>query len=548
MKRRLLLLTIFLSFSASTIFSQNLATKTDQLYQVKENEPGFSIAVYKKDRILFEQQYGLAHLDYNVPVNENTVFDIGSIGKQFTAAAILLLEAEGKLSIKNPAYKYIDNLPRYAAGDPSIEQLLNQTSGIKEVDPYLGVLDLGFRDYLSQPQMVNMITKIEELHFAPGSYFYYTNANYILLASIIEQVSGKSYGEYLQEAIFGPLQMESTLVNTSTYRTIKDRAIGYTEDEGTFYKTHQYALFYLGDGQILTTPRDMFKWHQGLVQAKIGTPALWKKMHTKAQLKDGTLIDFGLGVEFETHNGHEAYGFDGMIISGFVSKYLYFPALDLAFFSTQNNFAWDFRDRYFDWINLYVPKTNSQDEESEYKPVALSKEEMEKYEGTYLYYYNDDDRKANKVQRIKKKLWVTTLDGDKIEPLIPLGNHQFLFGEDADALVTFNFDESEKYYTYDDFENEKPWLFKPFQPYTYTAAELKEYEGQYYNEQFQIGKQFQLEDGKLYYYYRHGALKEEVESLGKDLLEIPMSPIEFKRDQQGEIVGFDLMGLFFKKF
>ena len=97
-----------------------------------------------------------------------------------------------------------------------------------------------------------------------------------------------------------------------------------------FYKTHQYGLYFAGDGQIITNPKDMFQWHQNIKNSTIGTPEIWKKMFTKAKLNDGTIINFGLGVEFETHNGYKAMGFDGMIKSGFVSKYLYFPELDIG--------------------------------------------------------------------------------------------------------------------------------------------------------------------------------------------------------------------------
>ncbi|WBX73002.1 serine hydrolase [Tenacibaculum pacificus] len=538
---------VLLSFCLLTNFasSQNLDSEIDKLYQVNNNEPGFSVAVFKGDKITIEKQYGSSNLDYNIPVTKETVFDIGSIAKQFTAGAILLLENQGKLSIKDPAYKYIKNLPRYKKGNPTIEHLLNQTSGIKEVDPYLEVCDINWRDYIKSSMLVNIITNIDKLNFEPGEYFYYTNANYILLASIIEIASGMSYEDYLQKNIFNPLKMDHTIVNTNVYRTIPNRAIGYTEDEGQIYKTHQYGLFFAGDGQIITNPEDMFQWHQNIKNSTIGTPDVWKKMCTKAKLNDGTIINFGLGVEFETHNGYKAMGFDGMISSGFVSKYLYFPELDLAFFTTQNTFDWDFKDRFFKLIDLYI---QTKEENSPiYKPVKLSNKELKRYEGSYIYYYNDDDRKANNIKQIDNQLQVFTLDGDKITELIPLGNHKFLFGEEGSAIVEFSFIENEKQYTYDDFENEKPWLFKTFHPYQHSEKELKEYEGQYFNKEFQISKKLQLENGKLYYYYRNGAWKKEMNSLSKDLLEISISPIEFIRNNNNEIEGFKIMGLLFEK-
>jgi CubicO group peptidase (beta-lactamase class C family) len=545
-KVKILVFIIIVLFLPSTATSQNFEPEIDNLYQVKNNDPGFSVAVFEGNKIIFEKQYGSSNLGYNIPVTKETIFDIGSIAKQFTAAAILLLEQEGKLSIKDPAYKYVDNLPRYKKGNPTIEQLLNQTSGIKEVDYYMEVMDFHSQDYISQSQVINIITKVSELRFTPGEYFYYTNANYILLASIIEKASEKQYSTYLQEHIFTPLNMEHTLVNNNRHEIIKNRAIGYTEDEGQFYKTHQYSLRQLGDGQILTNTNDMFEWHKGITNATIGTREIWKRMHTKAKLNNGTTINYGLGVEFETYNGYEAIGFDGMIMSGFVSKYLYFPKLDIAFFTTQNTFDWDFKERFFKLVDLYIPAKKAKNLTSKYSKVKLSDKEMKIYEGKYLFYYNDEGRKANSVKLNNNQLQVFTLDGDEISKLIPIGNHKFLFGEDENAIVEFSFNENKKQYTYDDFENETPWLFKEFNSYEHSKKELKEYEGQYFNKDFQISKKLQIENGKLYYYYRNGAWKHEITSLSKDLLEVPNSPIEFIRNEKNKITSFIIMGLVFE--
>ncbi|WP_040278924.1 serine hydrolase domain-containing protein [Psychroserpens damuponensis] len=533
---------------ATQVNSQNIEADIDKLYQVDPNQPGCSIAVYEGDEIIVEKQYGSSNLDYNIPVTSNTVFDIGSIGKQFTAAAVLLLEHQGKLSIKDPAYKYIENLPKYKKGNPTIEHLLNQTSGIKEVDPYLEVCDIDWRDYIRPSMMTHIITNINELNFTPGDYFYYTNTNYILLAAIIEKASGMAYEDYVQKHIFEPLKMNHTIVNTDGYRTIANRAIGYTESDNQFYKTHQYGLLYIGDGQIVTHPNDMFKWHQNFKNSTIGTPEIWKKMCTKATLNNGTVINFGLGVEFETHNGYEALGFDGMIMSGFVSKYLYFPELDLGFFTTQNTFDWDFKDRFYKLIDVFIPKRTLVEQHSATnKAINLSTQQLQRYEGSYIYYYNDDDLKTNTIKTEDQKLQVLTLDGDIITELIPIGDHRFLFGEDDTSIVTFSFIDGQKQFTYDDLDHEKPMLFKTFEPYEHSEKEFKEFEGHYYNKAFQISKTLKIDDGTLYFYYRHGAWKKEVSSVSKDVLEISISPIEFIRNHNNEIEGFHIMGLLFEK-
>jgi CubicO group peptidase (beta-lactamase class C family) len=549
MKRIAVILILLFGLQTNFVSAQDLNSEIGNLYQANNNEPGFSIAVFKGNEIVLEKQYGSSNLDYNIPITPKTVFDIASISKQFTAMAILLLEKEGKLDIKDPAYKYIAELPRYEKGNPTIEQLLNQTSGIKEVDHYLGVIDLWFNDYLSQSQMMNIITKVKDLRFKPGEYFYYSNANYILLASIIEEVSGETYSDYLQKEIFDPLKMEDTMVKDDIYKIIPNRAIGYLEDEGHFYKTHFHSVKFAGDGQILTNPTDMHKWHLNLRNSKIGSPEILKKMHTKATLNNGKKINYGLGVEFETHNGYEAVGFDGMSVGGFVSKYLYFPVLDIGFFTTQNKFEDEFRERFFQLVDLYISSENHKENTvNEFEYVKLSNSQLKKYEGHYLFYYNDDDRKANSVNLKNNKLLVLTLDGDEIGELEPLGNDEFVFlMGDSKALIKFCFENGKKYYTYDVFDNEPLWVFNEFQPYEHSESELKEFEGEYYSTDFLISKKIRLENGVLYYYYKNGALKRELTSLSKDMLEISISPIEFKRNKKNDVISFSIMGIEFVK-
>ena len=462
-----------------------------------------------------------------------------------------MLEEEGKLSIKDPAYKYIENLPRYKKGNPTIENLLNQTSGIKEVDPYWSVLDLTFYDYMSQSQVINIITNIKELKYKPGEYFHYTNANYILPANIIENVSGKSFADFIQEQIFLPLGMTNTVKFSSTYSIIKNRAIGYTEDVGKYNKTHFPSFVFNGDGEVLTTPRDMFKWHQGIKNASIGTSKLWNKMYTKAKLNNGKTINFGLGVEFETHNEYKGVGFDGMSKGGFVSKYLYFPELDLAFFTTQNKFEWDFRDRFFQFVDLFLKENETpiiKEENNLLKGVDLSEKELEQYEGKYLF-FNNVNHQQREIKLLKGSLVYQTLDNEIIGNLIPIGNHEFVYVEDGDnqSRIKFILSQKLKQFTFDNKDGEMPKLFNEFVPYGHSKTELSEYVGAFYNKEFQIGKEIKLEEGNLMYYFRNGAWKDQVTSISKDLFNTPPSEIRFERNENGEFIGFIMMGLEFEK-
>jgi len=545
-KTRFGILTIFLLLLSNFASSQNLDSKIDNLYKVNNSEPGISITVFKGDKIILEKQYGIANLDYNIPITNETVFDIGSIAKQFTAAAILLLENEGKLSIKEPAYKYIDNLPRYKKSDPTIEQLLNQTSGIPEVDPYFYLTDLSFNDLLTQARVSNVIVNLKELNFKPGEYFEYTNSNYILLANIIEKVSEKSFAEYLQESIFSPLKMKNTIKKNSTYTIIKNRAIGYIEDDGAYYKMHLHSAIYNGDGQIMSTARDVFNWHQGIRNSTIGTVEMWKKMHTKAKLNDGTVIDYGLGVEFETHNGYDAMGFDGMITGGFVSKYLYFPKLDIAFFTTQNTFEDDFDERFFQLVDLFLPEKEVENiQKAEPKVISLSNNQHKKYEGSYIFLGDEYENIRTGIIKLKgESLVLTTANGEKIGNLEYLGNDKFLM---SGMLIEFDIENNYKQYRLYANKNEKPWLFKELKPHKHSELELKQLEGIYLNKGLQVAKEIKYKDGKLQFCYGKGAYSIEMKPVSKDLFSIPNYPVQFLRNMDEEVSSLKIMGLIFEK-
>ena len=547
MMKHLFATLILVSTLIQTSNSQSLSSKIDKLYHVEQDEPGYSIAVYKDDQIVMEKQYGSANLDYNVAITQETVFDVGSIAKQFTAAAILLLEEAGKLSIKEPAYAYLENLPRYEKGDPTIEQLLNHTSGIQEIDPYLFLLDLDWYDLLTQSQMVHAILETKQLNFIPGEFFQYTNANYILLANVIEKASGQSFESFLMSQIFQPLKMENTVKKNSSFDTIKNRAVGYIESGGVYYKTDLKSSIFNGDGQVLTSPRDMFKWHQGIKYSTVGSNEIWKKMHTRAKLNNGIEIDYGLGVEFETYRGYEAMGFDGMTLGGFVSKYLYFPELDLAIFTTQNTFDDKFESQFFQLVDLYIEEDKGNDTTDHSDPVkrTLAKEELIKYEGTYLFLGNEREKqKANKIKLKGKKLMALTLEGEQIAELSPIGDHKFLLNK---KVVSFNLEGEVKTYKYYDEAFEQPWLFSEFKPYQHSRLELEELQGIFINKKLQVIKEMKLVGENLMLYYRRGAWRSEVRSLSKELVEISNYIIKYIRDAEGRVKGIKIMDLYFEK-
>ena len=179
------------------------------------------------------------------------------------------------------------------------------------------------------------------------------------------------------------------------------------------------------------------------------------------------------------------------------------------------------------------------------KKVKLSKKELKLYEGSYLFAGSDVETiKTNTIQLKNDELTVLTTDGVEITRLKSMGNNQFMFN---DKLVVFDLESNKKSYKYYDSENQLPWLFKEYNPTTYNEKELKEFEGQYFNADFQISKKIKLIDGKLFVFSRNGAWKNEIIPLEKDAFDYSSDLITFLRDNNNSIVGLKIIDVLFKK-
>lgn len=248
------------AFAQTTIDIDALAHK-----QIADRKiPGASVAVIRDGKVLAVKGYGFENLESKIPATENTVYEIASITKQFTAAGILLLVEDGKIKLDEPVGKYLDTLPEAWRG-VTVRQLLNQTSGIKN---YTTVAAMEQEKDYTAAEMIKFVADAP-LEFAPGTNWQYSNTNYFLLGLIIEKISGKSYAEFMRRRIFKPLKMSATQINDHK-ATIKNRAVGYKRNQGDFKTalrvspTHPFAA-----GAIVSTVSDMAKWDAALSGEKL---------------------------------------------------------------------------------------------------------------------------------------------------------------------------------------------------------------------------------------------------------------------------------------
>lgn len=270
----------------------------------RSHVPGVSIAVVKDGKIVREQGYGFADLENKVKVTPHTIFQSGSVGKTFTAALVMLLAQDGKLSLDDPISKHLANTPKAWEGI-TIRHLLSHTSGLG--DPY-AKLDLT-KNY-TEEELVALEGEIPVL-FAPGEKWSYSNMGFHLLGFICNKAGGKFYGDQLRERIFEPLGMGTRIISEADI--IPHRARGYERQGGKTVNQSWVAprLNTTADGSLYLTARDLAKWDIALYGDQVLPASVRQASWTPAKLNDGGATQYGYGWQLWTRNGHRAIAHGG---------------------------------------------------------------------------------------------------------------------------------------------------------------------------------------------------------------------------------------------
>ncbi len=330
---------LFLILSGSPCSAQlNPSAKIDSYVQAemrRQKIPGLSLAVIRNGRITILKSYGLANVEHGVPVKPETVFQSGSIGKQFTAAAVMLLVQDGKFSLEDKITKFLPDVP--ASWDRiTVKHLLNHTSGLGDFPPEIDLR----RDYTEDEYFASL--KKVPLAFEPGTNWDYSNAGYITLGILIRKITGKFYGEFLQERIFRPLGMTATRV-ISEADIVPNRAAGYRLVNGEL-KNQEWvspSTNTTADGSLYLTILDLAKWDAALYTDQPLKQATLAQIWTPATLNDGKLKAYGFGWHSDTiHQRRVVY--HGGAWQGFKSSIIRFldDKLTIIFFAN----SWETND------------------------------------------------------------------------------------------------------------------------------------------------------------------------------------------------------------
>src|SRR5579871_2180040 len=299
--------------------------RVDELFQKMDStvSPGCALSVMRDGQIIYERGYGMADLDHNIPITPATVFHVASMSKQFTAASILMLAQEGKLSLDDPVRKYIPELPDF--GVPvTIRQLIHHTSGLRDQWDLLGLAGWRYSlDLITDEDVLSVVSRQRDLNFTPGSKHLYSNTGYTLLAQVVKRVSGQSFREFTTARIFEPLNMKSTHFRDDHAEIVKNMAYGYEPAKDT-YRISLTNFDTVGATSLLTTVEDLIHWDENFYHPEVGGEALIKQMLERGKLNNGEQLDYASGLVVGTYRGLATVDHGGAD-AGYRSDMIRFP-------------------------------------------------------------------------------------------------------------------------------------------------------------------------------------------------------------------------------
>ena len=405
-----------------------LIRQVDELTSAALKQPGavgFSVAVARGNTMIVAKGYGLAEVEHQVSADADTMFRIGSITKQYTAAAIMRLHEQGKLGLDDDMHEFLPDFPTQG-NTVTIRHLLTHTSGI--------------HSYTSDGEFMHKRTGLELTHdqllaefkddpfdFAPGEKWAYNNSGYYLLGMIIEKISGKPYGEFVEDEFFTPLNLTRTRYD-STPQVIKNRAQGYRWENDNLLNDLSMAMSIPGGaGGLIASAQDMVRWQIALTSGQVVSAESFKQMCTPVTLSNGKTKDYGFGLVMKEHRGQPYIGHGGGIF-GFNSMMSYFPnqQLHIAVVSnSQDASSGDLLNQIAN-VALGLPK-------EEIRDLELTAEQMHRYLGTYKL---ADIPLEAKVFARDGKLFAQATDQPEFR-LMSQGEHEFRADFDPSVKLVF---------------------------------------------------------------------------------------------------------------
>jgi len=264
--------------------------------------PGCALGVFQNGRIALAKGYGLANVEYGVPITPHTPFIMGSVSKQFTAATIALLVEQGRISLDDDVRKYVPELPDYGKR-VTIDNLVHHTSGIRDFWALYEAAGTRLDDGYTVDDILTLAARQKHLNFDPGAEYNYSNSGYVLLGVIVQRVTGKTLRQFAAEQIFSPLGMSVSHFHDDHNQPVRGRAFAYSPAPAGAWRINIWNNDIVGQGGLMTTVEELQKWDENFYTGTVGGPRFLARQLERGKLNDGTMLTYAFGLEVTAYRG-----------------------------------------------------------------------------------------------------------------------------------------------------------------------------------------------------------------------------------------------------
>ena|SRR5688572_6000476 len=542
-KRKINTLFIFFLTLLFKVSAQNLplpfTQQVDSLFRQWDtsNSPGCAIGIVRNDSLIYAKAYGSANLEYGIPLTTGSVFNIASLSKQFTGYAIAMLANKGLVDLDKDIHAYLPWVPDFKT-KITVKNLLYHTSGLRDHLAMILWGGVGYDGLITQEYVKKYIGHYRDLNFPPGENHSYSNTNYVLLAEIIKSISGKSFREYMDSAIFKPLDMRHSFFIDNPSATIKNKAESYRATGNAQFGNFLQNVFTNGDGGMFSNVPDLTKWIMNFYNQKLGTADDMSLFLKPGKLHDGTQLNYAMGIGDLNYKGFRQITHSGGI-AGYRTRIVVYPELKLGFVILSNLPTIPTGLKATQLADLFLlnfkhaqqnPKLASVDTTKSFRgDTSLAK----KMVGTYLA---DDGLKAACWFTNQKLYWQYY---GRPALLIEEGKGGFALASDTSVKFYFPNHPSNNIY-------QSEYGFKrKFEKYSLdsvlTDKEMLKYTGVYYNPELDFRVEIGRNDiGLFLKSFRHG--ESLIKPLTKDdfFNQTGGTYFKFLRDSKSEIIGYEV--------
>jgi CubicO group peptidase (beta-lactamase class C family) len=534
---------IFLTVLASAMFAQSQpAPAVDAKIEVdrifarwnSSGTPGCAVAVSRNGQVVLSRSYGMADLEHGIPNSPETVFEAGSVSKQFTAAAIVLLAQQGKLGLDDEVRKYIPELPDYGCSI-TLRHLLNHTSGLRDWGAIVEVAGWprGTRVH-RQANVLDAVSRQRSLNFPSGSEYSYSNTGYNLLAMIVERVSGEAFASFTERNLFDPLGMKHTGWRDDFTRIVPGRAIAYSRKEESYSMNMPFENVY-GNGGLLTTVGDLLLWNENFDHGKVGGPSLVEELQRRAVLTSGKKISYAEGLRVTTYKDVPEVSHSGST-AGYRAFLVRYPKQHLSVALLCNLAAMNPDSLAHQTADIFLSAYAS-----ERKPelISLPLNSLKARAGLY------------RNTRLDTPLRLSVRD-DKLSmgrsELVPLSDTLFLIGSGPNRII-FSARAQGKRVSFSFATSEDTSQFEPVEEVFPTVAQLRELEGLYHSDEVEVTYSVLVQDGKLSLRRRPDAVRPLTPAYRDTFIAPSVRSafgesgewvVRFRRDKDGHVVSLSI--------